>query len=308
MSFRTPVIFIVFRRPDLSVRVFETIRQAKPSKLLVVADGPRNKDEALLCQQARQVTEQVDWDCEVLRNYSEINLGCRKRVSSGLDWAFNYVDDAIVLEDDCLPHPSFFRYCQELLARYRDDERIWCISGNNFQDGQKRGKGSYYFSNYNHCWGWATWKRTWQHYVNELEHWSEFRDGCYLEAILDSKEEVDYWHNIFERLYQNGEPNSWAYVWTLTCWLNRGLTALPNVNLVSNIGFDCKGTHTLSDSPSANLPVEDIGILQHPQFIARDQAADMYTFNHVFNAYQYKRKAWHTRVKQKIRNLKRLNF
>jgi hypothetical protein len=307
MPCSTPVVFLIFRRPDLTARVFEAIRQAQPAKLLVVADGPRNEAEAVLCQQARAVTEQVDWDCEVLRNYADVNLGCRKRVSSGLDWAFEQVEEAIVLEDDCLPHPSFFRFCQELLDRYRTDQRIWCISGNNFQDGQRRGEGSYYFSNYNHCWGWASWRRAWQHYDHALTNWSAFRDGKYLDGILDSDLEVQYWQGIFERLYSLGEPNSWAYAWTFTCWLNRGLTALPNVNLVSNIGFRGDGTHTLGESRLANMPVADIGELQHPAFVARDRSADMYTFDHHFGGLQLKHNQQiHVKIKRKVSTLKNM--
>jgi hypothetical protein len=283
MPCSAPVVFLIFRRPDLTDRVFQAIRQTQPKTLLVVADGPRNEAEAELCRQARAVTEQVDWNCEVLRNYADANLGCRKRVSSGLDWAFEQVEEAIVLEDDCLPHHSFFDYCNELLEKYRNDQRVWCISGDNFQDGQWRGDGNYYFSNYNHCWGWATWKRAWQQYDHSLANWPAFRDGRYLEGILDSKLEVEYWQNIFEQLYSLGQPNTWAYAWTFTCWLHRGLTALPNVNLVSNIGFRSDGTHIVSEESSlANMPTQDISKLRHPQYTARDHVADIYTFDHHF--------------------------
>lgn len=318
MSCSTPIIFLIFRRPDLTARVLESIRQAQPTKLLVVADGPRDDTEALLCQQSRAVTEHVDWDCEVLRNYTDVNLGCRQRVSSGLDWAFEQVDEAIILEDDCLPHPSFFKFCQELLARYRADERIWCISGNNFQDSQWRGSGNYYFSNYYHTWGWASWRRAWQHYDRHLSNWPAFRDGQYLEGILDSTEEVQYWQDIFERLYTLNEPNTWDYAWTFTCWLNRGLTVLPNVNLVTNIGFRSDGTHTFGENKLANMPVADIGKLQHPLFIARDRAADMYTFEQVFAVFQREEaqrqaqrqeaQRWNNRLRRRAGNLKRRIF
>ena len=282
MSYKAPIAFLIFRRPDLTARVFEAIRQAQPHKLFIVADGARNESEAILCQQARAVTEVIDWDCEVFRNYADENLGCRKRVSSGLDWVFSQVEEAIILEDDCLPHPSFFRYCQELLDYYREDERIWCISGDNFQDGQCRGDGSYYFSNYNHCWGWASWRRAWQKYDHDLSSWEKFKDGQYLRSVLDGELEVKYWHNIFDELYKTGKPNTWDYTWTFTCWQNRGLTILPNVNLVSNIGFRSDGTHTLGESKFNNLPVQDIGNIRHPFFLMRDRPADEYTFDHVF--------------------------
>lgn len=306
MSCETPIVFLIFRRPDLTSQVFEVIRQAQPAKLLVVADGPRDESEAVLCRQTRAVTEQIDWDCEVLYNYADENLGCRKRVSSGLDWAFEQVEEAIVLEDDCLPHPSFFAYCQNLLEHYRNDERIWCISGNNFQDGQWRGDGSYYFSNYNHIWGWASWRRAWQHYDHDLAHWPVFRDRRCLEEILDSNLEMQYWQSIFDRLYSLGEPNTWDYAWTLTCWMNRGLTALPNVNLVSNIGCRSDGTHITGESKLANIPTEDIGELQHPAFFVRNREADMYTFDQVFGGVQMREsQRWQNRLRRRAANLKR---
>ncbi|WP_103667507.1 hemolytic protein HlpA-like protein [Pseudanabaena sp. BC1403] len=281
-NLNTPVVFIIFNRPDLSQIVFESIRLAQPKQLFVIADGARFPEEFEKCKQTREIIKQVDWDCQVLTNYSDINLGCRQRVSSGINWVFEHVEEAIILEDDCLPHPSFFRYCQELLEHYREDERIWCISGDNFQDGQWRGNGSYYFSNYNHCWGWASWRRAWQHYDHDLSNWQTVRDSHYLRSILDSELEIKYWCDIFDKLDKFGQPNSWAYPWTFTCWQNSGLTILPNVNLVSNIGFRSDGTHITGDSKLANLPVKDIGKIYHPSFLVRDRTADEYTFDHVF--------------------------
>ncbi|MDX1976964.1 MAG: glycosyltransferase family 2 protein [Pseudanabaenaceae cyanobacterium bins.68] len=282
MSCQTPIAFLIFRRPDLTTKVFEAIREAKPHQLFIVADGGRNQKEILLCEEARKVTESIDWDCEVFRNYSEENLGCRKRISSGLDWVFSQVDQAIILEDDCLPHPSFFRYCQELLEYYRHDQRIWCISGNNFQDGQRRGDGSYYFSNYPHCWGWATWRRAWHKYDRDLTNWPAFRDGQHLKGVFNSEQEANYWQNVLERLYETGQPNSWAYVWGFTCWQNSGLSILPNVNLVSNIGFRMDADHTTQESNLANLAVSDIGIIKHPDYMVCDQNADTYSYYKCF--------------------------
>ena len=192
------------------------------------------------------------------------------------------MEEAIILEDDCLPHPSFFRYCSELLAHYRDDERIWCISGDNFQDGQKRGDGSYYFSRYNHCWGWASWRRCWQHYDGELKKWTHLKASGLLDTIFEDSLERDYWTKSWDRLLLENQPDTWDYQWTLTCLANSGLTILPNVNLVSNIGFGSDGTHTFGESKFANLPVHDIGEVCHPSFVVRDRAADEYTFDHVF--------------------------
>ncbi len=312
MSCTTPVVFIIFRRPDLTRQVFEAIRQAQPGKLLIIADGPRNPDEAVLCREAQAVTEQVDWPCEVLRNYSDVNMGARRRISKGLDWVFEQVDEAIILEDDCLPHPSFFDYCTELLARYRDDNRIFCISGDNFQRGRRRGDGSYYFSNYPHTWGWATWRRAWCQYDHEMTGWPALRDGRYLEGLLDDPLEVKYWRTVFETLYTLGRPDAWDYIWIMTCWKNHALTVLPNVNLVSNVGFRNDATNTKSKSgTSENIRMTaDIGLIRHPSVLTRDVDADRYTFDHVFGGagmrnalrwqYRFRRRLWI--VKQKLLN------
>lgn len=310
MSCKTPVVFIIFRRPDLTKQVFEAIRQARPEKLFVIADGPRNADEAVICRQTRALTEQVDWPCEVSRNYAEVNMGARRRISRGLDWVFEQVDEAIILEDDCLPHPSFFGYCTEMLAHYREDTRIWCISGNNFQNGQHRGDGSYYFSNYPHTWGWATWKRAWQQYDHEMANWPAIRDGNFLEGILDDPLEVKYWYVIFQNLYTLGQPDAWDYIWIMTCWKNHGLAVLPNVNLVSNVGFrnDATNTKTKSGASEKVKPTADIGAIRHPSFLTRDVEADRFTFEHVFGGagmrralcwkYRLRKRLW--RVKQEI--------
>jgi hypothetical protein len=279
----TPIVFIIFRRPDLTARVFEVIRQAQPRQLLIIADGPRYDSEVILCQQARAITERIDWNCEVLRNYSEINLGSRGRVSSGLNWAFEQVESAIILEDDCLPHESFFNYCETLLEYYRNDQRVMVVSGNNFQNGQQRTPYSYYFSKYNHCWGWATWQRAWKYWEMSSEKWTEFRNSGLLRTVCNDVFEVKYWQDIFDETFFEGKPDTWDYPWTFACWSQGGLTALPEVNLVSNIGFGPEATHTLEDSPYANLPISDIGEIIHPPFVIQHQEADRYTFKTIFN-------------------------
>jgi hypothetical protein len=288
----TPIVFIIFNRPDITAVVFEIIRQAKPSQLFVIADGPRaNRDgEFEKCQATREIVERVDWNCEVLKNYSDTNLGCRDRVSSGLDWVFDRVEQAIVLEDDCLPHPSFFLFCQEMLAKYKNDERIMVVAGTNFQFGTSRTDYSYYFSRYSHCWGWATWKRAWQHYDRDMNCWAEIRDGKWLNSILDDPSSIQYWHKIFQDTYHN-QNSSWAYRWALSCWSQSGLTILPNVNLISNIGFGADATHsTSSTNQLANLPVcEMMFPLQHPLFVMRHDRADDFTERNIFRKSIFKR-------------------
>ncbi|QQE66072.1 hypothetical protein GFS31_27680 [Leptolyngbya sp. BL0902] len=283
MPLSTPVAFIIFRRPEVTAKVFEQIRLAQPKQLFVIADGPRNEEEALPCQQARAITEQIDWDCEVYRDYSEANLGCRRRVSSGLNWVFEQVEEAIVLEDDCLPSPSFFTFCQELLDYYRNDTRIWMISGDNFQDGKIRGDGSYYFSRYPHCWGWATWKRAWKNYQDDLAFWPKLRDSGLMDTIFEDPVEIRYWTKVFNKLTQEGKPDSWAYRWAYSCWSNSALITLPNVNLVSNLGFGDAASNTIEiDANKANLPAGEISPIQHPPFVVRDSEADFYTSKNLF--------------------------
>ncbi|RUS98513.1 hemolytic protein HlpA [Dulcicalothrix desertica PCC 7102] len=283
---KTPVAFFIFKRPQTTEKVFEAIRQAKPTKLLVVADGPRSNvpGEADKCYAAREIIKRVDWECEILTNYSDTNLGCKLRVSSGLNWVFENVEEAIILEDDCLPHPTFFNFCEELLEKYRYDNRIMVISGNNFQFGRTRTQDDYYFSRYTHWWGWATWRRAWQYYDVNMTSWNQVKNQGYLKDILKDPTSVKYWFDTFQATYE-GKIDTWDYAWLLTCWLQNGLSILPNKNLVSNIGFCSEATHTLnSTTVLANVPIEEMSFpLKHPQFIIRNEKADNFTHNLLYN-------------------------
>ena len=280
-----PIIFLIFNRPQMTDRVFARIREAQPSQLFVVADGPRadRADDKEKCEKTRKIVESVDWDCEVFRNFSDINLGCKARVASGISWAFERVDRAIVLEDDCLPDSTFFQFCSELLEYYRDDERIMAISGDNFQFGRKRTKDSYYFSRYPHCWGWATWKRAWRYYDVDMKLWPQAKQENRLKGILYSRTAIGYWHNAFQKTY-DGSVDTWDRAWTLTCWLQNGLCILPNANLVSNIGFTAEGTHlTYEHSPFSCMPTEEMSFpLRHPSMILRNAQADEFTQSYQF--------------------------
>ena len=277
---KTPVAFIIFNRPDTTKRVFDAIRQAKPPKLFVIADRPRadRSGEAEKCAAARAVIDCVDWDCEVLTNYSDVNLGCKIRVSSGLDWVFSEVEEAIILEDDCLPHPSFFPFCEEMLNYYRNDTRIMAVCGGNFQFGHNRNNYSYYFSRYVHVWGWATWRRAWQNYDVDMKLWTEVRDSDLLPKSLRS------WNKTFQDTY-NGLIDTWDNQLLFTFWSQNGLTILPNSNLVSNIGFREDATHTKGDSKLANIPTEAIGFpLKHPRYMMTNIQADEYTQKDQFDS------------------------
>jgi tetratricopeptide (TPR) repeat protein len=283
----TPVVLVIFKRPDTTAKVFEAIRQAKPPKLLVIADGPRAEKpgEAEKCAATRAIIDRVDWDCQVLKNYSEINLGGRNRQVTGYTWVFNQVESAIILEDDCLPHPSFFRFCQELLEKYRQNERIMFISGNNFQFGRNRTDYDYYFSRYAHNWGWASWRRAWQKYDDRLQNWPELRKNKWLERYLENPNAVQYWGNLFNRIHGEKLKYGWDYRFIFSCWSHNGLCINPHQNLVSNIGFGAEASHTKDvNSPFSNIPVEEMNFpLKHPPVVIRHRSADEFTEKTVFS-------------------------
>ena len=289
---KTPVAFIIFNRPDTTERVFAEIAKAKPPKLLVVADGARanRPGEAAKVVAARAIIDRVDWDCEVLTNFSEVNLGCKKRVSSGIDWVFNQVEEAIILEDDCLPDPTFFRFCQEMLERYRHDQRIGMISGDNFQFGRRYGDDSYYFSKYVHIWGWATWRDRWVgSYDVTMAKWPSICDEGRLTDMVGDARESKYWGKIFERVYRGG-IDTWDYQWVFANWVNGRLNIVPNVNLISNIGFGHNATHTTGVSELENLKTTPIKFpLSHPIGLFKNLQADGFSEKKCFTVPLLKR-------------------
>jgi hypothetical protein len=297
---RTPVAFLIFNRPDTTERVFAEIARARPPKLLVVGDGPRanREGETARVTATRSIINRVDWPCEVLTNFSETNLGCKGRVSSGLDWVFEQVPEAIILEDDCLPHPTFFRFCQELLARYRDDQRIGMISGDNFQFGHTINDESYYFSNLNHIWGWASWRSRWQNdYDVDLKLWPKIRDEKRFIDWFGSKAEQENFAESLENVYQ-GKIDTWDYQWQFASRLNGRISVMPNMNLVSNIGFGTGATHTTGQNAFTNLPIKQIHFpLKHPSAIFASV-----TLDNRFNQLEAKKSLSH-RIKSKIKRI-----
>lgn len=302
MSFSTPVAFIIFNRPDLTRIVFESIARAKPEKLFVVADGPRFPEEAEKCEQARAVISKTDWDCEVVTNFSDKNLGCGRRVSSGIDWVFSNVEEAIFLEDDCLPAESFFSYCQALLDWYRDDHRIMTINGNNFQSGQKRTDYSYHFSKYNGCWGWGSWRRAWKHYDYEMKTWPEFKKSGMLGMVCEDPYEQRFWTSLFDSMHENpDQENTWDHQWKYACWSQSGLAIEPSVNLVSNLGLGrSDATHTTWYNPLLEQlwETKEIREIEHPPFVVRHRAADAYIFDYIVGGNEMKKHALLNRLRR----------
>ncbi len=290
MKLRVPVVFIVFNRPETTKTVFERIRAASPSKLFVIADGPRKEidGEKDKCEQVRSVINGVDWPCKVITNYSDVNMGCRNRVVTGLNWVFSEVEEAIILEDDCLPDPTFFRFCDELLDRYKDDKRVMNIGGNCSRYGGGGEKYSYYFSRYPHIWGWATWRRAWEHYDINMPLWPEIRDAGLLNGMFHNRRILNYRIDVFDRAYR-GEIDAWSPAWVFACWLQGAVSILPNKNLVSNIGFGENATHTRGKNrTTANITTPLAFPLSHPPYMFRDSMADMLTEDNVFSLPLYK--------------------
>ncbi|MCA1668798.1 MAG: glycosyltransferase family 2 protein [Thermomicrobia bacterium] len=276
---RTPVALLIFARPDTTERVFSAIRQGKPAKLFVIADGPRpgHAGEAERCAQARAIIDRVDWPCTVLTDYAGTNLGHRKRVSSGLDWVFSTVEEAIILEDDCVPHLTFFQFCDELLEKYRDDARIAQISGINFLLGKKSLPFSYDFSRTPYTWGWATWRRAWNCYDSAMELWPLLRDEGRLPDIFGDARSARALAKPYEKIYR-GEPRIWDYQWSFACYTQSMLSIVPNVNLVSNIGFGADASHTLFAGKVAGLPTKAMRFpLMHPPYVMRDSVFERIT-------------------------------
>lgn len=263
------------------------MRAVRPTQVFFAVDGPRagTPTDAEAVVSVQQMAQRLDWGCDVRTLFRERNLGCKLAVSQAISWFFSEVDEGIIVEDDCVAHPSFFRFAAELLEHYRDDERVAMVSGDNFQKGRRRTQYSYYFSRYTHIWGWATWRRAWTWYDHAMSAWPEMRDGGWLHDMLGDREAVAYWTRIFDDTH--GERNtSWGYRWTFAAWCNSALTILPSANLVSNIGFGEQATHTLRhDNATAALALEEMRFpLRHPPYVVRDAQADDFSQRRLFSA------------------------
>ncbi len=277
MAFSTPILFIVFNRPDTTRVVLERIKEVQPSHLFIASDGPRSSKpgEAEVVKAVRQmVVDAVTWPCEVKTLFRDNNVGCKMGVSGAVNWFFENVEEGIILEDDCVPDVSFFEYCQTLLNKYRADERVMHIGGTNFQNGKKRGSGSYYFSKYNYIWGWATWRRAWHKYDSTMSGYREFKEKD-LPMLLPNNALRKSWLKKFDLVFTN-KLDTWDYQWTYSIWKERGLCVVPNVNLISNIGFGEGATHTKSKNVVSAMATSTIVPLVHPPMVAIDVAADAY--------------------------------
>lgn len=273
-----PVAFVLFRRPDRTRRLLEEIRRARPKRLFLIADGPRPgiADEARECERARAVVEDVDWPCEVSRDFADHNIGLKHRIPSGLDRVFGEVDRAIVLEDDCVPHRTFFRFCDELLDRYADQERVMHVAGSQLLRDPPAWSASYHFSRYVHIWGWATWRRAWRHFDVELRAWHDLdaaeRDAR-LVSMFATESERRHWRYVWD---ESPRIDNWDAQWSYALLAREGLAANPNRNLISNVGFGEDATNATEDPLGiGGRSLEGIEFpLIHPASVEPDEAAD----------------------------------
>lgn len=269
----TPVALLIFNRPDFAEAVLRAVAAVRPKRLFVFADGPRTAEEAALCADTRAVIK-PDWPCELTMEVSAVNLGCRERSASGFDRVFAECETAIFLDDDCIPDPTFFRFCEEMLERYRDDDRVMSITGANYLGRWTRGwrGSSYHFSHLGSPWGWASWRRAWDRFDNTMQAWHHPTTKSRIRDLLGD-DMYEFQARRFDLVWD--DRHSWDVAWLFAKLLDAGLTIVPAVNLVRNIG--CLGGKALPPShPIANMPTTPMTFpLRHPRAVAVDRRYDV---------------------------------
>ncbi|MCE5266740.1 MAG: hypothetical protein LLG00_02505 [Planctomycetaceae bacterium] len=295
-----PVVMIAFNRPEKAQQVLNVVRSVAPPMVLLVTDGPRpgNRADEEKCCMVRRILDGIDWPCEILRNHSERNLGCDRRVATGVSWAFEAVERAVVLEDDIIPHPSFFRYCEELLSRYADDERVMMISGTNVLGQWKQERQSYHFSYYGGIHGWASWRRAWKHFDPSISRWKDPEVRRRLRDVLVDRRQAAYRASLYDRIQGEADRGTWDYQWGFARLVQSGLSIVPSVNLVRNIGFDADATHTQGVwIPACDRPVGTAEFpLRHPGYMMVDREFDDRMFRAILPG-------WKCRVKKRLKGL-----
>lgn len=284
---KAPVALFVFNRPDLTARVFDVIREVKPPVLFVSADGPRpdRPDDVRLCAETRAIVQNVDWPCDVQWNLREQNLSCGPAMSGGINWVFDQVDRAIILEDDCIPHPTFFPYCDELLERYADDARIMQIAGSNINAPRELfGGASYSFASFPFIWGWATWRRAWQLYDFDISSWPDFRDQGMLDGLHARWSRKVQLRREWDSVYAGNR--TWDHQWQYTVMSQHGLSIYPVTNLVSNLGFRPDATQTTFEGGAyADIPAQPMQFpLIHPAVVAHNPRLEKYFEREILRA------------------------
>ncbi len=282
-QFVTPILFLIFNRPDTTRIVFDQIRKQKPRQLFVAADGPRltHNDDALRCEQARALVGTINWPCEVHTLFRDHNLGCGRAVSEAITWFFSHVEQGIILEDDCVPDQTFFDFCTAMLERYRDDRRIMMITGTSYLFNKITSRESYFFSRYYPVWGWATWRRAWERYDFKLDEWANRRPVSVIEQFFDERKIVDFWVRYFDRIVRR-ELDTWDIQWTYACSKHQALCVVPFNNLISNIGyFGLHATGVKSFDQGLELRPIDVMRIVHPNAVMSNKRFDRLVYKHI---------------------------
>jgi len=279
--FNTPVLLIIFNRLNTTQQVFNQIKEVKPKQLFIAADGPRksNITDAEKCSEVRDwVIKNINWECNVQTLFQETNLGCGRNPATAITWFFEHVDQGIILEDDCIPSISFFKFCEEILEKYKFDKQMYVVSGTNFQK-KKVNSASYYFSAYGNIWGWATWKRAWDSFNYEVHGYDVEYYKKQLSKRFKTKQQRDFWFNIFLKLKKETPSDIWDYQWCVSQFYNNAISICPNKNLVSNIGFGEDATHTKQNVKGVfGIASENITEIKHPRMKRIQKNADLELF------------------------------
>lgn len=284
---KSPILFIIFNRPDTTQVVFDAISHAKPPRLYIAADGPRssNSDDAFYCEQVRSIVNKINWSCEVKTLFRESNLGCREAVSGAIDWFFQNEEEGIILEDDVVPNPEFFKFCELMLSKYRDVTNVAMISGFN-PLGAEVASPHYFFSRYASIWGWATWRSRWRFYDVKLSGWSSknyeqtMRDKLPLHVL-------EYFIDAFEKV-QRKQMNTWDYQWSLLIQRNNLLVIKPESNLITNIGVS--GAHSDFADENHHIPYGYLNLssLSGPEVYAPNEHQDLDFYDYAFRKQKYR--------------------
>ncbi len=265
-QFQTPVLFLIYNRPEESERVMKQIRKVKPKYLYIAGDGAKNNPNDILGVHITRnnVLYLIDWDCEIKTLFRKENLGCKYAVSEAIDWFFNNVEQGIILEDDTLPDKSFFYFCEEMLKKYKNNKNIFHISGTNV-DGHSKKPYTYFYSKTSNVWGWATWRDRWEKYDVEMRDYPQYKKYIFMNRLkkqgLLPTLRGKY---IYDKTF-TGEKDTWDYQWGYTIEKNDGFSIIPTYNLIKNIGFE-RATHTTGDDKS--IPLYSV---QKPYFEVYDK-------------------------------------
>lgn len=287
------MLLMGFNRPDTTARVFEAIRSARPKKVYVSLDAPRPDvaSDRSRCAAVRDVI-QVDWPCSVQLRVGAEHLGCRDGVCAALDWFFEYEESGIIVEDDCVPNASFWKFCTEMLNKYKDDNRVATISGSNYEFGHSSREASYYFSRQIYVWGWATWRRVWHSVDRSLSHWDQLRDSGWLRDLLSSSASERFWSRNFDAA-QRRQIDAWSYYMVYSAWTHGQMSVVPSRNLTSNIGFGPDAVHTRRSTRYDRMPTEELEFpLVHPSLEMVDEAADRYVAAQNYSRHVFPRRVW----------------